>query len=55
MNDRRGNKRGFTIVELLIAMMVMAILASVAYPSFMQSVRKSKRTDAETVVNADGQ
>ena len=43
-------QKGFTLVELLIAMMVMAILASVAYPSFMQSVRKSKRSDAQQLL-----
>ena len=41
---------GFTLVELLIAMMVIAVLASVAFPSFMQSVRKSKRSDATTMM-----
>jgi len=41
-------QKGFTLIELLIAMVVMAILASVAFPSFMQSVRKGNRSDAES-------
>ncbi len=41
---------GFTLLELMITVVVIAILASVAYPSFMQSVRKSKRTDAHAAL-----
>jgi type IV pilus assembly protein PilE len=41
-------RQGFTLIELLIAMVVIAILASVAFPSFMQSVRKGNRSDAES-------
>jgi len=39
---------GFTIIELMIALVIVAILASVAFPSFMQSVRKGNRSDAES-------
>lgn len=38
--------RGFTLMELLIAVAVMAILAAVAYPSVMDSVRKGRRSEA---------
>ena len=43
---RVSRNSGFTLVEAMITMVVIAILASIAYPSYMQSVRKSKRTDA---------
>lgn len=38
--------RGFSLVELLIAVAVMGLLAAVAWPSFMESVRKSRRSEA---------
>jgi type IV pilus assembly protein PilE len=38
--------RGFTLIELLIAVAVVAILARIAFPSFMDTVRKSRRSDA---------
>ncbi len=41
---------GFTLTELLVAIVIVAILSSLAYPSFVQSVRKSKRTDAQTAL-----
>lgn len=37
---------GFTVLELLVAMVVVAILLAVALPSFLGSQRKSRRTDA---------
>lgn len=42
---RRG-PRGFTLVELMVAVAVVGILAGLAYPSFQSSVRKARRADA---------
>ena len=33
--------RGFSLIELLVALVMLAILASVALPSYRDSVRKS--------------
>jgi general secretion pathway protein G len=38
----RKRERGFTLVELMVVMLIVAILAAVAIPSFMQSVRAAK-------------
>lgn len=37
---------GFTLIELVIAVAVVGILASLAYPSFLNQIRKSRRSDA---------
>lgn len=42
--------RGFSLVELMIAVAIVGILGMVAYPSFMQSVRKSNRVDAHAAL-----
>jgi len=39
-------RRGFTLIELMIVVAIVGILLAVAYPSFMDQVRKSRRADA---------
>lgn len=43
---RRTRPSGFTLIELLITVAIVGILASLAYPSFIESIRKSRRADA---------
>jgi len=37
---------GFSLIELMISVAVVGILAAVAYPSYQDSVNKSRRADA---------
>ena len=42
---------GFTLIELMVATAVSAILSSVAYPSFQAQVQKSRRADATLAIH----
>lgn len=42
--------RGFTLIELMIAVAVVAILTAIAYPSYNQHVRKGKRGEAKATM-----
>ena len=43
---RRTNKRGFTTVEIVIVIAVIAILAAVLIPTFAHLIQKAKQSSA---------
>lgn len=43
--NRKAN--GFTLIEMMIAVAILAIITAIAVPSYVNQVRKGKRADAK--------
>lgn len=41
------NGRGFSLMEVMVTLVIVGILASIAYPYYQSNVRKAKRNDAK--------
>ena len=42
-----NTSKGFTLIELLIAVVIVGILSAIAYPAYQNSVKQSRRADAQ--------
>lgn len=48
---RKQTSAGFTIIELLIAVVIIGILSAIAVPSYRSYVERTKRTVAKTAIS----
>lgn len=50
VQPRVRRQRGFTLIELVIAMVIASILAAIAIPSYTSYIMKSRRTEAKSAL-----
>jgi len=50
-----ANARGFTLIELMITVAIIAILSSIAYPSYRWVFTRTNRADARTALLENAQ
>ncbi len=46
----RNNMRGVTLLELMVVVVIIGILAAIAYPNYRQFVARAKRTEAKAAL-----
>lgn len=43
-------KRGFTLIDVLIAVAIVGLLSAIAFPSYQESIRKARRAEVKTML-----
>lgn len=43
-------KSGFTLIELLVTIAIIGILSTIAYPSYLSHVQKTRRAEAQSAL-----
>ncbi len=53
--ERRNNAGGYSLMEVMIAVVIVALLAAMVYPTYLKNSRSAKRADARALLLEDAQ
>ena len=48
--QRPSRTTGFPLIELMVTVLIISVLVAIAVPTYVDKVRKSRRTEAKTVL-----
>jgi len=51
MNRSKKKFRGFTLIELMVVVVIISIIAAIAYPMYLDQIRKSRRATAHSTLS----
>jgi len=51
MKSTITSDRGFTLIELMITVAIVAIITTVAYPSYSEYIKRGNRTEGQALLN----
>lgn len=51
LNSHYPRQNGFTLIEVMITVVIIGILAAIAYPSYQEFVKRGNRTEGQAFLN----
>lgn len=55
MKSGKKKMRGFTLVEMMIVVAIISIISAIAYPSYLENVRRSNRSEVRALMLENAQ